>query len=129
MKKQPSNNVAPQIKIEVDSILEKYDCVICMCKLSKPTVTKCGHSFCFECISEIVNQKHECPLCNHNLTKEDLVVNYTLDSLLRSIEAKKEEETKAYFDNMVDHAHVELGQEPAGSMTRNIETIFKLNLK
>ena len=51
-----NSGVAPgTIKIEVDSILEKFDCVICMCKLDKPTVTKCGHSFCKECISEVVN--------------------------------------------------------------------------
>lgn len=43
------------IKIEVDSILEKLDCVICMVKMNKPTITKCGHSFCYECIAEVVN--------------------------------------------------------------------------
>ena len=71
------------IKIEIDSILDKHDCIICMCKLAKATVTKCGHTFCKECISEVVNQKHECPLCVTKLTQNDLVANYSLESLLK----------------------------------------------
>ena len=38
--------VSQKIKISVDEILEKYDCPICMCKLTEPFITKCGHSFC-----------------------------------------------------------------------------------
>lgn len=101
MQKQPSysNQV---IKIEVDSILDKTDCAICMCKFNKPTVTKCGHTYCQDCIEEVVNQKHKCPLCNHDLTKNDLVTNFVLETLLKLIEQKKEEETKKYFENLAD---------------------------
>ena len=35
-----------KIKISIDDILEKYDCPICMCKLSEPHIVKCGHTFC-----------------------------------------------------------------------------------
>jgi hypothetical protein len=98
MKKQPSAN--QNIKIEIDQILEKFDCVICMCKMSKPTITKCGHSFCKECILEVINQKHECPLCMHKLNKEDTVMNFALESLLQQLEEQKEEEAKKYFDNL-----------------------------
>jgi hypothetical protein len=45
-----------KIKIEVDSILEKYECPICMCKMNEPNITKCGHTFCKECILEIINR-------------------------------------------------------------------------
>lgn len=38
--------VQHKIKISIDDILEKYDCPICMCKLSDPYISKCGHTFC-----------------------------------------------------------------------------------
>ena len=38
--------MSQKIKISVDEILEKYDCPICMCKLTEPFITKCGHTFC-----------------------------------------------------------------------------------
>jgi len=89
------------IKIEIDSILEKFDCTICLCKLTKPTVAKCGHSFCKECIEEVINLKHECPLCMAKMEKSDLVMNYALESLLKAIEQQREEEMKRYFDGLV----------------------------
>ena len=35
-----------KIKINVDDIIEKFDCPICMCKLKEPYIAKCGHTFC-----------------------------------------------------------------------------------
>lgn len=48
MEKLPvlEKQVSQKIKISVDEILEKYDCPICMCKLSEPYISKCGHTFC-----------------------------------------------------------------------------------
>ncbi len=42
LKKQESSKV----KISVDDIIEKFDCPICMCKLTEPYISKCGHTFC-----------------------------------------------------------------------------------
>ena len=39
-------NYQATVKIDVDSILESFDCTICLCKLNQPTITKCGHTYC-----------------------------------------------------------------------------------
>lgn len=75
-----------KIKIEVDSILEKFDCPVCMCKMEKPTITFCGHSFCEACIAEVINRKHECPLCMKPLkSKDETIRNFALETLLKSL--------------------------------------------
>lgn len=35
-----------KLKINVDDILDRFDCPICMCKLTEPYIAKCGHTFC-----------------------------------------------------------------------------------
>lgn len=57
-------------------------------------------------------------------------MNYALDSLIKQIEAKKEEETKLYYENLAEKAVEQIhSSHQEGSFTQNIETIFMLNLK
>ena len=35
-----------KVKINIDDIMDKFDCPICMCKLKQPFIVKCGHTFC-----------------------------------------------------------------------------------
>jgi peroxin-10 len=38
-------------------------CTLCLEGLKDPSVTQCGHIFCWECIGDWVREKPECPLC------------------------------------------------------------------
>jgi len=42
---------------------EKNRCSLCMSPRRNPTVTDCGHLFCWNCITTALNTKEECPLC------------------------------------------------------------------
>ena len=56
------------IKICVDDIVGQFaECVVCFQTYTDPYITKCGHTFCKDCISEVVNRQHKCPVCNHEL--------------------------------------------------------------
>lgn len=93
MQKRPSK-YDEQIKISVDDIVGKYaECIICFNTFNDPYITKCGHTFCKQCISEVVNRQHKCPVCNHELQAGDLIRNHgfgeLLDNLVRERDAEK----------------------------------------
>ena len=79
---------------------------MCLGKLNLPSITKCGHTFCAECIKEVINLKHECPLCMAKIDSydNDVVRNFALEKVLKLLQDKKEAETKAYFDELVNNA-------------------------
>lgn len=55
--------------------------VILYCSLdmmNNPLTTKCGHSFCSDCISQVVKgprNSSQCPICVSNITKRSLSKN------------------------------------------------------
>ena len=66
-------------------------CPICRCELEDPIITQCGHNFCYDCITsvlEITSYKKECPICRtqidnskiYKLEKEEIEEN-TVDEL------------------------------------------------
>jgi peroxin-10 len=42
-------------------------CTLCLEGLKDPSVTNCGHVFCWECIGDWVREKPECPLCRRDI--------------------------------------------------------------
>ncbi|KAF2262527.1 hypothetical protein CC78DRAFT_315644 [Lojkania enalia] len=41
-------------------------CTLCLEPMKDPSVTTCGHVFCWVCISDWAREKPECPLCRQN---------------------------------------------------------------
>ena len=75
------------------TILEKMikdgvddECPICMDTMINPTVTNCGHVFCFECSKACIQMKGQCPMCKKPLHEKDLM-------LIEKKEEKKEVDT------------------------------------
>ena len=64
------------------SILEKMNsedkiednCAICLDLIDKPTLTACGHLFCYHCLRVCLDNKKLCPLCKTNLEGKDIMV-------------------------------------------------------
>ena len=130
---QLQRQISSKVKISIDEILEKYDCPICMCKLSEPHIVKCGHTFCKvswflffnnhshmlqrsrlsvtflsqNCIFECVNRQHECPACRAKCTKEDIYRNYSLEVLLQKLNDEREHETQRYFNNLANNVIID----------------------
>lgn len=66
-----------------------YSCPVCYELIHEAYITKCGHSFCYSCISRAIEAKSSCPKCGNllsggirdifpNLALEKLVNNYKL---------------------------------------------------
>jgi len=49
------------------------NCGLCFCPRSFPTVTECGHLFCWHCICECLTNKPECPMCRQPCAVSALV--------------------------------------------------------
>ena len=48
-------------------------CTLCLEELKEPSVTTCGHVFCWGCIGDWVREKPECPLCRQNVLVQHIL--------------------------------------------------------
>lgn len=67
--------------IDVSSIREELACPVCCDIFVDAVAATCGHTFCSACISEWLNLKHECPICNSTQTISDLVPVVTIRNI------------------------------------------------
>lgn len=91
------------LKINVDPILEQFECLVWMNHFRTPHITKWGHSFCQDCIFECLNLKKQCPHCNEACHPEDVIRNYQLEDILNQLNEAKKAESEKYFDNIANN--------------------------
>ena len=61
-------------KLNNQNINEEDNCAICLDNITNPTLTACGHLYCYECIKECLDKYKICPTCRSNLVGKDLLV-------------------------------------------------------
>ncbi|KAK4296958.1 hypothetical protein Pmani_030586 [Petrolisthes manimaculis] len=62
----------------LQSMQQTLQCYICLDLMNNPLTTKCGHSFCSDCIGQVVKgprNSSQCPICVSNITKRSLTKN------------------------------------------------------
>lgn len=52
---------------------QQRKCTLCLEPLKDPSVTTCGHVFCWTCIGDWVREKPECPLCRQGITGQHIL--------------------------------------------------------
>jgi len=73
----------------IKSLLEEvFTCPICLEILKDPATTKCGHSFCLDCVKK---NKYECAVCRTKL-EATFNTNYLVKKAIESLENMSEEE-------------------------------------
>ncbi|OQR78480.1 ubiquitin-protein ligase E3B-like [Tropilaelaps mercedesae] len=70
------------------------DCPICYSLIQDAYMTRCGHSFCHDCVKRCIEKRPACPLCSCELVdkdgKEQIFPNRLLNDLaLRAIKSEK----------------------------------------
>ncbi|KAJ2784206.1 hypothetical protein H4R18_001261 [Coemansia javaensis] len=57
-------------------------CPICLEHMREAFMTACGHSFCYQCISRHLSERHTCPTCLRALESDQVYPNFALNKLI-----------------------------------------------
>ncbi|XP_068219414.1 serine-rich adhesin for platelets-like isoform X2 [Palaemon carinicauda] len=77
-----------QMNAVLQSMQKTLECNICLDMLNKPLTTKCGHSFCTDCIHQVVKNSRnaaQCPLCLCHVTRRSLGHNRKITGLVAAV--------------------------------------------
>lgn len=64
-------------------------CPICFEPFVEPHMTRCGHTFCRECLERALAECSKCPKCETVINQSDYFPNHSLNEILRRKEKKK----------------------------------------
>ncbi|XP_050068771.1 uncharacterized protein LOC126557139 [Anopheles maculipalpis] len=71
------------IPTTVDDKANDFLCPICFDIISEAYITRCGHTFCHQCIARSIDVAKKCPKCNYPLAShEHIVPNFLLNELI-----------------------------------------------
>ncbi|CAG2236512.1 E3 ubiquitin-protein ligase COP1-like [Mytilus edulis] len=69
-----------------------FVCPICFDIIEEAHMTKCGHTFCYKCIKQSLENSNRCPKCNYLIESSDQIFpNFTLNELIMKHRGKLEE--------------------------------------
>lgn len=72
-----------------------YLCPVCFEIIEEAHMTKCGHTFCYKCITASLEQSNRCPKCNYVIEKKDQIFpNFLLNELITKYQQQKEKKRK-----------------------------------
>ncbi|XP_074654069.1 E3 ubiquitin-protein ligase COP1-like isoform X2 [Tubulanus polymorphus] len=102
-----------------------FVCPICFDMIEEAHMTKCGHSFCYKCIHQTLEQSNRCPKCNYVIEKQDQIFpNFLLNELILK-QKQRINEKKIRIDQQ--NSNVSLNLEDVISDQDNLD-IANINL-
>lgn len=79
-----------------------YLCPICFELISEAHMTRCGHTFCYSCLIQTIEQTSRCPKCNFTLdSTEQIFPNFLLNELVSKY--KNSLEHQLHVSNILSH--------------------------
>ncbi|KAL9109301.1 MAG: hypothetical protein Q9227_006056 [Pyrenula ochraceoflavens] len=69
----------PRFDVKDDAVMawipagQQRKCTLCLEPFRDPSVTTCGHVFCWTCVQDWVKEKAECPLCRQDVLPQKIL--------------------------------------------------------
>lgn len=117
----------PEIKVAE----ETENCPICLEKINKKTNfvrTKCGHSFCFDCLNSSLMSNNKCPLCREDIEheKREQLKKIDMDQGMEVLKIELEEFGLSDHVDMVVDFMPDTPRQQKSFMTREMRTALRL---
>lgn len=80
--KRLSANVLHGLSGTLEDKNNDYLCPICMELITEAHITRCGHTFCYQCIVKAIETSSRCASCSSNLGPQDIIPNIVLNELV-----------------------------------------------
>ena len=69
----PRYTLADQTRMKWVDGKQQRKCTLCLEETKDPSVTTCGHLFCWTCIADWIREKPECPLCRQSVQSQHVL--------------------------------------------------------
>ncbi|XP_044005303.1 E3 ubiquitin-protein ligase COP1-like [Aphidius gifuensis] len=88
-KRQTSTtNVLHGMSGTVEDKNNDYLCPICFEVINEAHITRCGHTYCYQCIIKTIDTTGRCPKCSFILSQQDIFPNFLLNELVSKYRMK-----------------------------------------
>ncbi|KAJ1351641.1 tripartite motif containing 13 [Parelaphostrongylus tenuis] len=87
------------IPVKYEEIQDLLECVICTFRMARPTQLSCGHTFCIDCIGQMVNEGLVvCPQCRQptRVPQSGLPLNFYALNVISALEEISQSRKKAF---------------------------------
>jgi hypothetical protein len=66
----------PRKPMSEDDSPPHWRCLLCGKPFQSPVISRCGHMFCWSCISTHLESNSSCPICSEHVEKSNLIPIY-----------------------------------------------------
>jgi len=116
------SNFSKQVMQDLEK-LNELTCCLCLEPFTRPTITKCKHMFCHECIHTSLKYKNKCPQCRQCIREEDLqeiVDKPEEDDVDNALIVKDPLGRKVKLEPGIKEIYSKIGESPKTEMIREI---------
>jgi len=125
---QAPTNVLQRMTGILEDKSNDYMCPICFDLIDTAYITRCGHTFCHNCIVKCLEIKDRCPKCSFTLSEQDIFPNFLLDELVSKHKTRTKglAQLSSYAENK--HRTISNDSTPASDGLRSIMAAESANL-
>ncbi|XP_023029461.2 E3 ubiquitin-protein ligase COP1 isoform X1 [Leptinotarsa decemlineata] len=73
----------PTTSCTLDEKNTDFLCPVCFKLIEEAHITKCGHTYCYSCITKSIETQKRCPKCNAFVSVEEIFPNFLLNDLIK----------------------------------------------